>query len=332
MAGHIGGLGYSVRVDGNGRPLVGWTLTVYDGGTSTPSSVYQDYALSIAHTNPIVADSIGMCPMFWVADGTYRVRGLDADGNELFDDDGVVALGPSSGTGGGGTSVDSNALFQTGDMLWVPISGTRTGWVRANARTIGSAASGATERAASDAEDLFLYLWSNFSDSLCPVTGGRGGSAAADWAANKVIATLDMRSKSPFGLDDMGNTALAITGGSTSAAAAVGASTYTIAQGNLPNVSLSSSALTAASTHSLSVGTDITNGLLVARNFATDSVQSGGDGGYVKNATAATISLASGTVSGTVSSSVAGTVPLGGSGTDLDILTPARVGTWFVRL
>jgi hypothetical protein len=317
MAGHIAGLGYSQRMNANGDPLAGCLLSIFETGTSTPVTSYQDYSLTIAHTHPIVADSAGIIPMFWVADGTYRVRLQDADGNEIFDDNGIVALGPSSGTGGGGSSVDENALFQTGDMLWQPIAGTRTGWVRANARTIGSAASGATERANSDAEDLFLHLWNNFSDTLCPVGGGRGGSAAADWAANKVIATIDMRSKSPLGLDDMGNTAAGITGGSTSAAAAVGASTYTIAQANLPNVSFSSTLLTIAST-------GITNNGSLHQGGSSDSFDSGGTGGVIKDTTLVSLSVAAGKITGGI--------PSGGSGTDIDILTPSRVGTYFLKL
>ena len=296
MAGHIAGLGYSVRVDSNGRPLVGWTLTVYEGGTSTPASVYQDYALSIPHTNPIVADASGMLPMFWVEDGTYRVRGLDADGNELFDDDGIVALGPSSGTGGGGSSVPEAALFQTGDLLWQPVAGARSGWVRCNARTIGSAASGATERANADCEDLFLYLWNTYSDSLCPVTGGRGASASADWAANKVIATLDMRGRGPFGLDDMGNTAAGVIASGTSAASGGGAETVTLAQANLPNVTLSIS------------GTTSTNGAhthTYDRATGTENTANGGNTARAANNTSTNTSSAgshSHTVSGNTSS------------------------------
>lgn len=314
MAGHIAGLGYSQRVDANGNPLVGWKLYVYETGTSTPVTTYSDYSLSLSLPHPMEADSVGMMPMFWVDDGTYRVRGTDADGNELFDDDGIVALGPSSGSGGGGSSVSSEAIFQTGDFLWLPISGTRTGWVRANARTIGSSASGGTERANADCEDLFLYLWTNFSNTFCPVTGGRGGSAAADWAANKVIATLDMRSKGPWGLDDMGNTSAGITGASTVAATAVGASTYTIGQANLPNVSLSSTGLTISD-----LTIRYTGGIYTAG--AVGAVASFSTGG---GSTTAAIQ--------TTASALAGTIPLGGSGTDLDILTPMRVGSWYIRL
>ena len=37
------------------------------------------------------------------------------------------------------------------------------------------------------AQALFTLLWTNFHDYFCPVVGGRGGSAAADWAAHKGI-------------------------------------------------------------------------------------------------------------------------------------------------
>lgn len=309
MAGHVGNFGYSQRVDANGRPLVGWRLYIYETGTSTPVNTYSDYSLSLAQSHPIEADALGVMPMHWVADGTYRARGTDADGNELFDDDGIVALGPSSGSGGGGSSVDSNAIAATGDFNWQPVSGTRSGWVRANARTIGSSASGGTERANADCEALFLFLWNTFSNTLCPVTGGRGGSAAADWAANKVIATLDMRNKGAFGLNGMGGTEDgSFTGGSTSAAAAIGASTYTILQANLPNINLSSSGLTITG-----------SSFIVADEFDSEVANGSGDWGFDTDPT-------------TVTLAITGTIPLGGSGTDLDILTPMRVGTWYIRL
>lgn len=37
------------------------------------------------------------------------------------------------------------------------------------------------------AQALFELLWANFPDYFCPVVGGRGGSAAADWGAHKGI-------------------------------------------------------------------------------------------------------------------------------------------------
>jgi microcystin-dependent protein len=330
MAGTIAGLGYSQRFGSNGRPLAACKLYIYAGGTSTPSSVYSDYALGQAHTHPIVADAAGIIPMFWMADGTYRVRLTDADGNEVFDDDGVVAIGPSSGTGGGGSSVEAAALLATGDFLWQPVTGTRTGFVRANARTIGSAASGATERANADAEDLFLYLWTNFSDTLCPVTGGRGANAAADWAANKVIATLDMRGRGAFGLDDMGNTAAAIiaAGTPTAAGSSGGAETVTVAQANLPSVNFTVTGTAAAQTI-----TD-TRTYTVRSAAANVEVSNTGANEFVANDVNATLSMAS-PGSGTItnaSSAVTGNAASGGSGTAVNKMAPYRLGSWYIKL
>jgi hypothetical protein len=258
MAGHIAGLGYSQRMDVNGDPLSGCKLYIFETGTSTPATVYEDYSLSIEHTHPIAADAAGIIPMFWVDDGTYRVRLTDSSGNEIFDDDGIVALGPSSGSGGGGGSTTPEAaIFTTGDMLWNAASGVRTGWVRSSGRTIGSAASGATERAAGDAEELFAYLWNNFDNSLCAVSGGRGANAAADFAANKTIATLDMRDKTNFGLSDMGNTSTGTLG--TTGGEAGGGPTVTLSQANLPIVNFTHSLAAATHTHSVSGNTGTTS-------------------------------------------------------------------------
>jgi hypothetical protein len=94
--------------------------------------------------------------------------------------------------------------FATGDWKWRPTSELLTGWVRANGLTIGSAGSVATERASADCQNLFIYLWNNFTNTQCPVPGGRGASATADYAANKTITLLDMKFRGPFGLTDMG--------------------------------------------------------------------------------------------------------------------------------
>lgn len=243
MAGTIFGLPLSIQMDDNGDPLAGCKLYIYEAGTSTPATTYEDFGLTtgLELSFPMVADSAGRIPQFWVADGSYRVRLVDAAGNEIFDISSVTAIGASSGTGSSGSGVSETAIFQTGDFIWNPSSGTRTGFVRGNARTIGSSSSGATERASSDCEDLFLHLWNTYSDTVCPVTGGRGATAAADWAANKVIATVDMRGRGPCGLDDMGNSAAGVTPAatytnSTTSGGIGGASTKVITQGNLPNV------------------------------------------------------------------------------------------------
>jgi len=60
----------------------------------------------------------------------------------------------------------------------------------ANDGTIGSASSSATTRANADTQALYTLLWNNVSNTYAPVSGGRGASAAADFAANKTIKLL----------------------------------------------------------------------------------------------------------------------------------------------
>lgn len=62
-----------------------------------------------------------------------------------------------------------------------------TGWVMMNDGSIGSASSAATTRANADTINLYTLLWTNVSNTYAPVSGGRGGSAAADFAANKTL-------------------------------------------------------------------------------------------------------------------------------------------------
>jgi len=92
----------------------------------------------------------------------------------------------------------------TGDLKWKLAGTTLTGWVPLNGLTIGSASSAATARANADCQQLYYLLWNNFSNTLCPVTGGRGGSASADWTANKPIQLPDAQCKTLLGVDGMG--------------------------------------------------------------------------------------------------------------------------------
>lgn len=82
--------------------------------------------------------------------------------------------------------------FTTGDVKTTLKSVADAGWVIMNDGTIGDASSGATTRANADAQALFTLLWTNVSNTNCPVSGGRGASAAADFAAHKTIALPKM--------------------------------------------------------------------------------------------------------------------------------------------
>lgn len=77
--------------------------------------------------------------------------------------------------------------FTTGDTKLTYKVAADAGWVMMNDGSIGNAASGATTRANADTEALFTLLWANIINTWAPVSGGRGGSAAADFAANKTL-------------------------------------------------------------------------------------------------------------------------------------------------
>jgi hypothetical protein len=179
--------------------------------TTTPLLVYTDSPLTTAHTWPVVADAYGLLAPIYIAKGTeYKVRIEDALGSVLYAADGIdnpAAVITDVDSEGG--TITTEQVFRTGDMIWNAATGTRVGWVRCNGRTISSATGLGTERQNNDCEALFAYFWDNFDNTICPVSGGRGANAAADWAPpfSKSIATLDMRGRSIAGRDDMGTTA-----------------------------------------------------------------------------------------------------------------------------
>ena len=196
------------QVDVNGQPLAGALLYFFQVGTvATPQNSYQDFGLTVVNPNPLPTDQYGRIPMFYLADGQVHVRLVDPTGVVIFDYPEMQVVGPSSGGGGGGSGVDPSTVAATGDIKFRLTSEVLTGWVKSNGQTIGSAASGATQRANADTQSLFVYLWNNFSNTHCPVSSGRGASGLADFTANKTINLPDLRARVLTGLDDMGNTA-----------------------------------------------------------------------------------------------------------------------------
>jgi microcystin-dependent protein len=197
--------------DNNGKPFPGARVYFYLGGTTTPMEVYRDYGLGVPHTNPVQADGIGTFPAVFLdqENSFYRQRITTAQGVLLSDVDGIPIISPvASGGGDPVAPVDPDALMKTGDMMLRYGEEFRSGFVRHNGRSIGSATSGASERANADCQNLFEYLW-NLSANIV-IEGGRGVSAAADWAANKRLVLPSVRGRSIVGLDTMGNTAAGI--------------------------------------------------------------------------------------------------------------------------
>jgi hypothetical protein len=273
-------LSLSQQFDQFGNVLAGCRLNIIRAGTtSTPQDSFKDSALTIKHPNPILCNAAGRLPQFFLADGSIKVRLTDSRGvNQDLPGatasglDGILVVGPSGG-GGGGSTVDPTTIIATGDYKLRHGTGTLTGFVRANGRTIGSATSGATERANADCEALFEYLWD--TDPNLTVSTGRGASSAADWAANKTIVVPDWRGRVPAGMDDMGNSAagrLTATYFGTAATvlgAAGGAESHTLALANLPT------GITSANTGSIALSVNTADNVNHSGG-AISSAQAGG--------------------------------------------------------
>jgi hypothetical protein len=80
-----------------------------------------------------------------------------------------------------------NALFRPATIIATYDSRPMLGWLLLEDGSIGSVTSGATLLADSSAEPLYIALWDLILDANAPVAGGRGASAASDFAANKSL-------------------------------------------------------------------------------------------------------------------------------------------------
>ena len=76
--------------------------------------------------------------------------------------------------------------FSTGDVKLTLKAVADAGWIFMNDGTIGDATSGATY-ANANAQALFVLLWGTVVNAWCPVSGGRGANALADFNAHKTM-------------------------------------------------------------------------------------------------------------------------------------------------
>jgi hypothetical protein len=74
--------------DSSGNPYSGALAYFYATGTSTPKAVYTNEALTIAHANPVVADSSGRWPAIYLAtDAAYSIVIKTAAGVTIYSED-----------------------------------------------------------------------------------------------------------------------------------------------------------------------------------------------------------------------------------------------------
>ena len=214
--------------DENGQIASGAKAYFFLANTNTPMPVYTDQGLTTPHAFPVVASSRGVLPVVYFAYGNaYRVLIQSANNITIYDAPYVPNEAPPSS--GGGLVVTATQIYRTGYVLISPFDDPIDGFVRMNGRTLGSLSSGATEYAGSDGHDLFVKLYTKYSDARAPVSGGRGASAEADWSANKTITLPSTRGRVLIGSDTMGNTAANISQVSTTISVTNGSTASTVA-------------------------------------------------------------------------------------------------------
>lgn len=115
-------------------------------------------------------------------DGNVDINGVSIDSsgtvNNILTADTITTTSFSTPLAG---------IVATGEIKRQVGSTLPSGWIWMDEGTIGSGPSGATNRANADTEDLYTKLWNTLDDTICPVSTGRGISAAADFAANKTL-------------------------------------------------------------------------------------------------------------------------------------------------
>jgi hypothetical protein len=319
-------LALAQQVNANGIPLAGALLYTYQVGTvATPQNTFQDFGLTLPNPFPLAADSTGRIPMFYVANGQVHVRLTDSTGVVILDYPNMQVVGPSGGGGGGGGSIDPTTIAATGDIKFrvdaVPV----TGWVKANAQTVGNASSGATGRAAADTQNLFVYLWANCTNAHCPVIGGRGATALADYNANKQLTLPDFRGRAPVGLDDMGNSAAGRIASSNVTSGGGDTQTTPLATGGEANHVLTVGELAAHNHTATDSGHTHTDFAVQLGNYTT-----GGGANALQNLASAP---GGGVVTGTTASGTANiTVANNGSGTAHNTMAPFALGSFYIKL
>lgn len=90
-------------IGADGRPVSGAKLNTYATGTSTAKAVYSDAALTIAHTNPVVADANGRFPAMFMEASDYRVVLTDASDAVIATYDPISSVSASASSTAAGS-------------------------------------------------------------------------------------------------------------------------------------------------------------------------------------------------------------------------------------
>jgi len=107
----------AVPLNTDGIIIPGARLYFYDAGTTNAQTVYQNAGLSVAHAQPVEADSAGMFPLIYLTTGTFKII-LKTAADVTLDTADYLDSGLPAGSGvlpvaSGGTGASDAAAART---------------------------------------------------------------------------------------------------------------------------------------------------------------------------------------------------------------------------
>lgn len=98
---------YFEWIDGDGVPAAGWKLYFYASGTDTPLATYSNVDLTVANTNPVIANADGYWGAIFLQPALYKAVLKTADDVQVWTAD------PVDGSSGSRTNIRTITTSQT---------------------------------------------------------------------------------------------------------------------------------------------------------------------------------------------------------------------------
>lgn len=341
--------GKTTFFDSNGKPLNGGKAYFYVPGTDTLKSTWQDGNKSVLNTNPVTLDAAGRGLIY--GDGQYRQVIKDRNGNLIWD---AITASTGSGGGGGsstgdgdlvgtikpwaGLSAPNQYLFAYGQeisrttysTLYTAIT-LSTSVFCTNGSPILTGIADTTQIPIGSAVEVSCMapnttVSSKTSNSVTVNNNASLTTSATavflPWGGGNGSTTFnlpDLRGRVVAGRDNMGGTAASrLTATYFANANAIGATggtqSKTLVQGNLPNLTL---------TTTISAG----QGAHTHTGAAAVGTIGGGSVGNPQSAASSTTNTGSSTLP-----AMSGTTPTGGSDTPFSIVQPTITSNYIIKV